>query len=185
LNGINFEWKKFFEPFGYDSYLMGPEYKTKAPPGTYEIRVWSSNNDSKYALAIGETENFDAEESANALRLIPKIKRDFFDKSPADFIFSVFGYGYVLGIFLLAFVFGFISRAVLKKIAKKSTRGLSKNINFADRFLRVFLGVALFWIAITTTWNPFVLFLSGFCFFEALAGWCGLYAAIGKNSCPV
>ena len=50
LESTGFEWKKFFEPFGHDTYFQGPEYKARAEAGTYEIRVWSSNNDSKLSL---------------------------------------------------------------------------------------------------------------------------------------
>lgn len=28
LDGLNFKWKQFFEPFGHDTYWMGPEYKS-------------------------------------------------------------------------------------------------------------------------------------------------------------
>jgi len=39
--------------------------------------------------------------------------------------------------------------------------------------------------AITTTWSPILIFFSGFAFFEAIFSWCGFYAAMGKNTCPV
>jgi hypothetical protein len=50
LSGNNFEWKKFFEPFGNDTYWKGPEYREKVGPGIYEIIVSSPNKDSKYSL---------------------------------------------------------------------------------------------------------------------------------------
>lgn len=194
LDGTGYEWKKFFEPFGHDTYLTGPEYKSGVPAGTYEIRVSNPGNDSKYSLAIGETEAFDLAESINAIKLIPRIKHSFFDKSPADFILSPFGAGYVIIMFVLAFIFGFIYRIILKKMARLpvlasskawGNRKLHKNIGLYDRLLRVFIGIALLVFAVTTTWNPLILFLSGFCFFEAIFSWCGFYAALGKNTCPL
>jgi len=185
LDGVNFEWRNFFEPFGHDTYWQGPEYKTQAGPGTYEIRVSSSNNDSKYSLAIGETEAFDLKESINALTLIPQLKKDFFGESPISFIFSPFGWGLIVIMFLLAFVFGFLYRAVLKKFAKNRVRGASKNIDKKDRWLRVSIGVLFLLIAITTTWSPWLLFFSGFAFFEAIFSWCGFNAALGKSTCPI
>jgi hypothetical protein len=194
LDGTIYEWKKFFEPFGHDKYLTGPEYKSSVPAGTYEIRVSSPGNDSKYSLAVGETEAFDVAESANAIKLIPKIKRSFFDKSPVDFILSPFGAGYIIVMFLLAFIFGFIYRIILKNAAKSVSlrsskawvnRGMHKNIGLSDRLLRTFIGIALLVFVVTTTWNPVILFLSGFCFFEAVFSWCGFYAALGKNTCPL
>lgn len=186
LDGITFEWKKFWEPFGGDSYWMGPEYKAKVEAGEYEIEVFSTNNDSKYSLAIGETEAFDQKEGMNALNLIPQLKSNFFNESPIGFILSPFGWGYILVMYIFAFIFGFAYRAILKKFAKKkSTRKLSHNIGKYDRIFRAVLGFALLLWAITTTWNPVLLFFSGFCFFESIFSWCGFYAAIGKNSCPI
>lgn len=185
LDGINFTWTKFFEPFGHDNYLRGPEYKARAGAGQYEIRVSSINNDSKYSLAIGEIEAFDGKESMNALKIIPKLKTDFFNGSPVNFILSPFGWGLILAMFILSFIFGFTYRTLLKKFAGKTPHGKSKNIGKSDRLLRAGLGLILFVLAITTTWNPLLLFFSGFCFFEAIFSWCGVYAAMGKNTCPI
>ncbi len=185
LDGAGFEWTQFDEPFGNDTYWEGPEYKAEGAPGSYEIRVWSSNNDSAYSLAIGEEELFDAKETWNALTLIPQLKRDFFQKSPADFIFSPFGAGLLIAMYLLAIIFGFAYRALLKRFARGSVRGLGENIGKPDRLLRIVLGVGLLVWAVTTTWSPLLLFLSGFCFFEAAFSWCGFYAALGRSTCPI
>lgn len=185
LEGITFEWKKFFEPFGHDTYWQGPEYKARAEAGKYEIRVWSTNNDSKYSLAIGELEAFDMKEGMNALTLIPQIKKDFFNESPIGFILSPFGWGLILIMYILAFIVGFIYRAILKKFSKNSPRGVAKNIGKPDRLLRAVLGVALLLWTITTSWNPILIFLSGFCLFESIFSWCTFYQLIGKNTCPV
>ncbi len=185
LEGINFEWKKFYEPFGADTYWMGPEYRARAEAGTYEIRVWSSNNDSKYSLAIGEIEAFDQKEGMNALTIIPELKKDFWGESPITFIKSPFGWGLIVIMYILAFVVGFIYRAILKKFAPQSAHGAPRNIGKSDRLLRVVIGVGLLLWAITTTWSPILIFFSGFAFFEAIFSWCGFYAAMGKNTCPI
>jgi len=185
LEGSNFKWTKYFEEFGHDTYWKGPEYKAQGDVGNYEIRVWSSNNDSKYSLAIGEIEVFDFKESMNAFALIPQIKKDFFNINPAYFIFSPLGQGLIVIMFVLAFIFGFIYRTLLKKLARNTPRGVSRNIGKYDRLIRVVIGVALFIIAITTTWSPWLLFFSGFAFFEAIFSWCGFYAALGKSTCPI
>ncbi len=185
LDGIPFEWKKFYEPFGADSYWQGPEYKARADAGIYEIRVTSPNDDSKYSLAIGEIEKFDGKEGLGALTIIPELKKDFFDKSPIGFIASPFGWGLIVVMFILAFTAGFIYRAILKKFAKNSPRGVAKNIGKPDRLLRAAIGVGLLLWAITTSWSPILIFFSGFAFFEAIFSWCGFYAAMGKNMCPV
>jgi len=88
-------------------------------------------------------------------------------------------------IFFSAFVFGFVYRALLRKFSKTNPYKRQKNIGKNDRLIRASLGVVLLIWAITTSWNPILIFFSGFCFFEAIFSWCGFYAAIGKNSCPL
>ena len=185
LDGAHFEWTKFFEPFGFDSYLKGPEYKVRAEAGRYDIYVWSEKNDSKYSLAIGEKEAFSLGEIINAVNLIPKIKKDFFNESPISFILSPFGIGYILVMFILAFIFGFIYRLILRRSKKNSVKKVGKNLGKRDRIIRAILGAILLILAITTIWNPVVLFFAGFCFFEAIFSWCAIYSATGKNTCPV
>jgi hypothetical protein len=185
LDGINFEWKKFYEPFGADAYWKGPEYKARAEAGTYQIIVSSPKNDSKYSLAIGEVESFDMKESVNALALIPEIKKDFFNESPISFIKSPLGLGLIAIMYVLAVIFGFVYRFILRRFARGSVRGLSQNIGKPDRLFRALIGAGLLLLAITTTWSPILIFFSGFAFFESIFSWCGLYAAIGKNTCPI
>ena len=184
LEGSMFPWTKFFEKFGHDTYWQGPEYKAHVDAGNYEIRVWSSNNDSKYSLAIGGQEKFNFEESLNALTLIPEIKKNFFEKSPMDFIFSPLGWGFIIGMYVLAFLVGFMYRQILRKVSIKPLGEVRKNIGKIDRSARFAIGLGLLLWAVTTTWSPILIFFSGFAFFEALAGWCILYAALGRNTCP-
>ena len=185
LDGNNFKWELFFEPFGHDSYWMGPEYESNVEPGEYQIIVSSENNDTKYSLATGKVETFDFKESMNAYKLIPTIKKDFFNKSPIDFILSPLGWGLIIIMYILAFIFGFTYRFILKRITKNKIRKRRKNIGKTDRLLRLIIAIGLLLLAIFTTWSPILLFFSGFTLFEAIFSWCGFYAAIGKNSCPL
>lgn len=185
IGGADATWKPYFEPFGQSNYFDGGEYKARAEVGVYTIKVSNSLNTGKYSLAVGEIEAFDGNEGMNALSLIPDLKRDFFEESPISFFFSPFGWGLIVVMYLLAFVVGLIYRAILKKFAKGSTRGVAQNIGKSDRLIRVAIGVVLLLWAITTTWSPILIFFSGFAFFEAIFSWCGFYAALGKNTCPV
>jgi hypothetical protein len=185
IGGESADWKKMFEFFGQSSYWDGGEYTVSADAGAYTIIVSSTNNDSKYSLAIGEIEAFDGNETINALNLIPELKSSFFNESPISFIKSPFGWGYIVIMYIIAFAFGFLYRFILKKFAKGSVRGVQKNIVKSDRLLRLAIGIGLLLWAITTTWSPWLLFFSGFALFEAVFSWCGLYAALGKNACPI
>lgn len=177
LDGPNFKWEQFYEPFGADIYWVGPEYKARAQAGTYKIRVSSPNNDSKYSLAIGEIEAFDFKESINALTLIPELKKNFFNESPIGFIVSPFGWGLIVMMYLLAFVFGFVLKFVMKKLRKSAASpfavlakdgGVHKNIGKGNRLLRFAIGAGLLLWAMATTWSPILIFFSGLCVFDAI-----------------
>ncbi len=184
LDGSTFTWTKLFEPFGYDTYWAGPEYKANVAAGKYDIIVSSLENDSKYSLAVGETELFDFPEIINALTLVPQIKRNFFEESPISFILSPFGAGLIVIMFVLAFILGFTYRFILRRFTKNIIRKNHTNIGTPDRLIRMLIGICLLILSITTSWSPILLFFSGFALFEALFSWCGLYAALGKSTCP-
>jgi len=183
LGGKSADWKNMFEFFGQSTYLKSGEYKERVDAGEYTIIVSSPNNDSKYALAIGETEAFNGNEIINALRVIPELKRNFFNESPLSFVKSPFGWGYILIMYILAFVFGLLYRYILKTFAKGTVRGVNNNIGNYDRTIRLTIWLGLLIWAITTSWSPWLLFFSGFALFEALFSWCGFYATIGRNTC--
>lgn len=115
---------------------------------------------------------------------VPKLVRESSDVSPATLFKSPLAWGYVLVMYILAFAFGFSYRWLLKTFAKGSVRGVSSNIGKYDRAIRYAFWLGLLAWAITTTWSPWLLFFSGFALFEALFSWCGLYAALGRNTCP-
>lgn len=121
LDGVNFEWEKFYEPFGADSYWSGPEFRARAVAGDYEIRVWSSNNDSRYALAVGETEVFDWKETVNTLVVMSKLKISFFNESPLVFLFSPIGAGSVSVLCIFIFLAVLIYRLLRRRSSLKRT----------------------------------------------------------------
>lgn len=189
LAGPTHTWTKFYEPFGADTYWMGPEYKSRATAGTYEITVSSPNNDSKYSLAVGEIEAFDGKEGTNALSIIPELKKDFFEESPISFIKSPFGWGMIVVLYVLAFIFGFILKFIIKYVqTRRAIAGVitkTKNIGTRDRLVRLAIGLALLLVAMLTTWSPILIFVSGIVVFQAVFSWCFIYQAMGKNTCPV
>jgi hypothetical protein len=192
LDAKSHEWKRFWEPFGRDWYVQGPEYKARVEQGEYEINVLSPNNDSAYSLAIGEIESFSFKDTIHAVSAIPKLKQTFFHESPIGFILSPFGWGYLAVVFVLSFLFGFLYRVVLRYIEKNIVRVRSKqilrsrkNIGTFDRIVRLAIGIGILLWAISTSWNPILIFISGFTFFEAIFSWCGVYAILGRNTCPI
>ena len=74
-------WKRFFEPFGGDHYLTGPEYRRHVPAGRYIVQVARPTNRGTYVLAIGEAEQWGPIEGLSALLALPTIKREYFHES--------------------------------------------------------------------------------------------------------
>jgi len=172
-------WKRYWEEFGRDWYWMGPEYRRQVAAGVYEIQVRSPGNAGKYALAIGEREAFDYQEGMNALRLIPVLKREFFQSSPTGFLLSPFGYGYVLSLYAIAFVAGYLLRWLLRRLGYLDFGG--RSLSGRQRVLIALLGIGLLSWAISTSWNAAWIFLSGLALFIAVSGWSASCARKGSD----
>ncbi len=180
LDGSHGQWERFYEPFAGDTYLKGPEFEKAVPAGNYLVEVTGNENKGKYVLAIGKKEEWPFTEIVNALQLIPVLKRHFFNVSPVTFAASIFGGAYLAAMLVIGFGFGFLYRHIHLTAFESN---LTRNIGALDRFVRLLLACGLLGAGLFT-WSPFVLFFSGFLFFEAFAGWCALYALIGKSTCP-
>ena len=162
------DWKEFFEPFGHSMYWKGPEFKVRADAGKYKIHVQSTEKSIRYVLATGEIEAFDGPESLNAILLIPKLKKDFFEESPLSFILSPLGWGYVLLLQLLVILTGFVISKILNinriKFQTKYFQSSAKNIIICG----VFFWVTILFFAIQTSWHPLLIMMSGLALFITL-----------------
>jgi hypothetical protein len=171
LSSGEVDWKKYFEPFGQSMYWQGPELKKNVDAGKYEILVQSKEKNLRYVLAIGETEVWNGIDSINAILLIPELKSNFFEESPISFIFSPLGYGYILLLQLLVLMVGWVILRVLKisgiQIQNNYIQKFAKN----NIFLGMFFWVGLLFLAITTTWHPLLILMSGFALFVAIISW--------------
>lgn len=90
LEGQTTAWRPFFEPFGGDRYLLGPEYDEEVPAGDYRVVVTSPDNSGKYVLAVGKIEKFPPGAIARTLVTLPRLKR-YFGKSPWTAYFNLSG----------------------------------------------------------------------------------------------
>ena len=104
LNGTNSTWTPYFEEFGGDYYLKGPEATKNVPAGKYIIKVFNKNNQGKYTLAIGKIEAFPADESLNAIVSLPILKEQFFGKSVTLLFLEFLGIILALGSLMALFV---------------------------------------------------------------------------------
>jgi len=85
-------WKQYYEFFGGDHYLKGPEYKQSVPEGAYEIMVYSPDNLGRYVLVVGEGEFWGPQEIWNVYRTLPQLKANFFGENPLTFLLTPFGF---------------------------------------------------------------------------------------------
>ncbi len=92
---------------------------------------------------------------------------------------------FILVWLLAGFVFSFLYRTIHKKVASKSAlTAKGSNINTNGRRIRGAAGAALLLLYFFAP-QPLLLFFAGFTFFEAIFSWCGFYALLGKNTCPL
>mgnify|MGYP001171406672 CR=1 FL=1 len=97
LNGTNSTWTPYFEEFGGDYYLKGPEVTEQLPAGTYYIKIFNAENQGKYNIAVGDIESFPVDESLKALFTIPLLKEQFFGKPVTKLFIEFIGLILALG----------------------------------------------------------------------------------------
>jgi hypothetical protein len=89
------EWKKWYEEYGGDWYLQGPEYEADVGPGTYIIEVHSDTNTEDYSLAIGKIERFGFFNIIKTFLVLPFIKAIFWGN-----YFNIIVYLIVIGVII-------------------------------------------------------------------------------------
>ena len=94
LDGSKKEWTIFYEEFGGDNYWQGPQEKIQLPEGNHSLAVKNEKNQGKYVLVVGTEESFPVGEAWNAVKSLPSLKKDFFERS----VFTA--YSNRIGIFL-------------------------------------------------------------------------------------
>lgn len=92
LNGVDFNWSGFYEPWMGEKYFQGPAYASSQPgekargvrmePGTYKVQVFNPDNEGKYVLVIGTEEQGSLAQSVQEIKTLPKLKREYFGRSP-------------------------------------------------------------------------------------------------------
>jgi len=126
LNGTNSTWTPYFEEFGGDYYLKGPEATLEVPAGTYNIKIFNSQNQGKYSLAVGKTESFPINEAITTIFTLPLLKEQFFAK-PITTLFLEF-MGIILALGSLIVIFTFMVKSRMSEEMVEITRNTFKVI---------------------------------------------------------
>ena len=125
LDGSTFEWKDFYESFGRDYYLKGPEITQQVVAGRYKVEIYSADNLGKYVLAVGQKESFDVKSVLNIYWQLPLLKLAYFKTSVLEFIFTPFGIGAIavvgallILVALIYYIIGLIKASIKHNEAK-------------------------------------------------------------------
>jgi len=125
LDGIEHDWTQFYEPFAGDHYFRGSEYIQEQDAGTYEIEVYSPDNQGKYVLAIGDREAFPLGELVRTYVVLPRLKSEIFGKSPFSAYFNIMGI-FLAVILVIAGVILITVFYSIKLIRKRNRQKLSQ-----------------------------------------------------------
>jgi hypothetical protein len=136
IDGTKSTWESYFEEFGGDNYLKSPEARANLPAGTYYIKVFNTDNQGKYNIAVGEIEAFPIDETMKALVTIPLLKEQFFGK-PVTTLFLEF-----LGIILaLGSIFVLYAMLIMSRKSEEMTK-LTITVSGALKRV-IWLGIAI------------------------------------------
>src|SRR3989344_1822348 len=125
LDGFSTKWEEFYEPFGRDYYLKGPELDNTFPAGKYKVEVFSKDNLGKYVLAVGKQEVFSLPESLNIFWQLPLLKINFFKTSVLQFFFTPFGIAgisVIFGLVIILAVLNYFVALIVEKIKNSAVR---------------------------------------------------------------
>ena len=115
-------------------YWEGPEFRSNPPEdelpegvevseGTYTISIFSSDNEGKYVLVVGEREEFPLNEIIKTLFVLSTLKAQFSGKSSWTAYFNLIGLFLLISVLVIVEIVGLA--VVLVKRGRK-TRKLKK-----------------------------------------------------------
>ena len=128
IDGTTPNWSEYYESYGRDYYLKGPELESQLLAGKYKIEIFSADqtaeavNLGKYVLAVGKTESYDLKTLLNIYWQIPTLKIKFFQSDVWQFFltpFGIAGIGFIGAILIFITLLNYII-SVIKKIIKQN-----------------------------------------------------------------
>lgn len=143
LDGSLAKWDEFYEPFGRDYYLKGPESEIPLSAGSYKIEVYSADNAGKYVLAVGKEEKYDFQSLLNIYWQLPLLKIKFFQTSVWEFFltpFGIAGVGIIGGILIIIAVLNYLIPAAVEKIKQKKAGAIlltSSGMQMKDEIIKL------------------------------------------------
>ena len=125
INGSTPNWSEYYESYGRDYYLKGPELESQLLAGKYKIEIFSVDNLGKYVLAVGKTESYDLKSLLNIYWQIPTLKIKFFQSDVWQFFltpFGIAGIGFIGAILIFITLLNYIISVIKKKIKQSQAK---------------------------------------------------------------
>lgn len=125
VDGTLTEWQDFYEEFGRDYYLKGPEFSKQVPAGKYKIEVFSSDNQGKYVLVVGKEEVYDIRFLLNVYWQLPLLKITFFKTSVLQFFltaFAIAGIGVIGGLLIFLAIINYLVALIKEAIKHRQAK---------------------------------------------------------------
>lgn len=129
LNGTAHNWTRYYENFGGDYYYRGPELGINrndnlpqginVSSGTYNIKVFSPDNEGKYVLVVGYKETWTVDEFINTILTLPELKSEFFEKSPLTAYFNLIGVFFFIMVAVSISIVVYVGLKLNKYLTKK------------------------------------------------------------------
>jgi len=85
-------WGVYFEKFAGNKYYKGPAAVINLEQGSYLLKIYSSDNQGKYTLMLGQEGNFTSHDIIDSLEKLPNLKKDFFAAPPIAAYFNLIGF---------------------------------------------------------------------------------------------
>ena len=102
LGGKDAKWTKWYEEYGGENYLQGPDIHIDAATGTTTIAISNADNYGPYVFVVGETESFPLDEMVKTVTVLPQLHTEFFLKPWYSTFFNKVGLYLVIPLFILA-----------------------------------------------------------------------------------
>lgn len=164
-------WTEVTERYTGEKYLVGPEFRKRMAPGTYEIEVGGNDNYGRYVLALGGESETGLGSALEVVKIMPRIKEVYFGESPVTFLSSWFARVYVALSLVIGFLLGLLWFTALRALDYRHDR-ICVGGRRKQALVRLGLaGLLVVW-AVSSSWNPTLFLLSGILLFDAFRKSC-------------
>ncbi|MBI5655022.1 hypothetical protein HZC53_05230 [Candidatus Uhrbacteria bacterium] len=102
LDGDKANWQRWYEEYGGEWYLKGPEMRQSVGTGTQTVFISNADLYGSYVFVVGEKEAFPLDRMIATVKLLPKLHQEFFLKPWYSSFFNRIGLFLAVPLIILA-----------------------------------------------------------------------------------